>query len=106
MRGLELVMWPQGQLEASKKIAPDGTDNQTNMATVWLSQPIQWKNIHLFFLWVKQIFVTVLKVVTKAQKKQKTKIRFDKNILNKNYETDKVIEIEIQCLPYCFNIAY
>ena len=55
------------------------------------------------FLWVKQIFVTVLKVVTKAQKNKQTKIRFDKNILNKNY---KVIEIEIQCLPYCFNIAF
>ena len=43
MRGLELIMWPQGQWEASKKTAADGTDTQTHrqtdMATLWLNRP-------------------------------------------------------------------
>ena len=33
MRGLKLIMWPEGQWEASKKTAPDGTDRQTHTHT-------------------------------------------------------------------------
>ena len=30
MRGLEMIVWPEGKWEASKKTASDGTDKQTN----------------------------------------------------------------------------
>ena len=48
MRGLELIMWPEGQWEALMKTAPDGshgrtgdtrTDGRTDMATLWLNWP-------------------------------------------------------------------
>ena len=41
MRGLELIMWHEGQWEASKKLAQRRrtTDPQTNMATLWLNRP-------------------------------------------------------------------
>ena len=43
MRGLELIMWSQGQCEASKKTASHGankqTHTQTDIATPWLNRP-------------------------------------------------------------------
>ena len=33
MKGLELIMWSQGQWEASKKTSPDGADRQTDKQT-------------------------------------------------------------------------
>ena len=30
MRGLELIIWPQGQWKASERTAPDGTDKHTH----------------------------------------------------------------------------
>ena len=52
MRGLELIMWPEGQWEASKKNAPDGvqprTDGRTWRLYDWIGPvgPIQWKSIN------------------------------------------------------------
>ena len=39
MRGRDLVMWSEGQWEASKKTSLDGTDRQTDMATLWPTRP-------------------------------------------------------------------
>ena len=55
MRGLELIMWSQGQWEASEKTAPDGTNRQTSghgespLATLWPTRP-SWWNISLISL--------------------------------------------------------
>ena len=51
MRGLEQIIWPQGQWQALKKIASDGTNIQTSWRTWWLYDwigpvgPIQWNSV-------------------------------------------------------------
>ena len=39
MRGLELIMWSQGQWEALEKTASDDANRQTDIATLWLKRP-------------------------------------------------------------------
>ena len=62
MRGRDLVMWPEGQWEALKKIAWEGdkhTDTQTDMSTLWPTRPRRpswWKDI-------KKQMVSMIKIL-------------------------------------------
>ena len=39
MKGLELIMWPQGKWKAKKLYPMAQTDIPTDMATLWLNRP-------------------------------------------------------------------
>ena len=45
MRGLELIMWSQGQWEASEKTAPDGAHRQTSGHGDSMTNSAQWGRV-------------------------------------------------------------
>ena len=63
IRGLELIMWPEGQWEASKKITWKG-DRQTDIATLWKHRP------RGPMLWKYLIFVHFLHFMKKGNNKK------------------------------------
>ena len=48
IRGLELIMWPEGHWEASKNITGKGDIRQIDIVTLWKNRPgqILWKGVN------------------------------------------------------------
>ena len=105
MRGLELTMRPQGQCEALKKNAPDGTNKHTHRRTQRLNQWGRFsENGHLDWLDIGTDSVKMnLQIGEFGQKsmQQYRKIGGLKEIVNKVYVCFPLLHSE----P-CYNLKY